>query len=66
MKNLNIFIEGGGISKEIGNESLDEILDLDNIYTKEKGFKFNPFSKSAPYSDTRMKPWLKNRTGGFR
>jgi len=38
--NLNIFIEGGGISKEIGNESLDEILDLDNIYTKENNDKY--------------------------
>jgi len=38
--NLNIFIEGVGISKEIGNESLDEILDLDNTYTKENNDKY--------------------------
>ena len=37
---MNIFIEGYGISKEIGNESLDEILDLDNIYTKENNDKY--------------------------
>ena len=38
--NLNIFIEGVGISKKIGNESLDEILDLDNTYTKENNDKY--------------------------
>ena len=38
--NLNISIEGVGISKEIGNESLDEILDLDNTYTKENNDKY--------------------------